>query len=293
MRSESIIDSSYKYYKQFTKDLKPLSAEEERSICSRIAAGDQVAQEILVLHNIHLAEKLALDKVARIGDYQLSDDAIQTAICALSEAAASFNPNQGTKFSTYATHAIENALQNALNIDFKPTQMERHFYYDVYVKVMNFNSEYAAQNDGQLPTQDQAVEQLGITPTQYQTAMSVYFMNRPISLDAHIDETRHSDDDEITVADTLADVSESDFVENMAVKDTVRDALSCLSERSREIVSLRFGINGHTEHNLEDIASLFGVSVPRISRLLNESLDKMQEHLTRGERASRMNRDER
>ena len=278
---DSVIDS-YKYYKQFSQDLKPMSPEEEMQICKRVAAGDDAARDILILRNIYLAENIALDKVRTLSAYQLSDDLIQSAIHGLIRAAESFDVNKGVRFSTYATHAISNAVEDEFCQQTNPSHIESKFYYGVYIKVQNFCKQYAAESNGCQPGIQEVCDALDITPTQYHLAMQASAIKNYDSMERVVDNGSR-DDKDITLADTIPDSDSSNFIEDVALKDTIRDALSCLSARDREVITLRFGLNGGKELSRQELASLFGMKPESINRLINQCLAKMQQHLTRDE----------
>ncbi len=64
-------------------------------------------------------------------------------------------------------------------------------------------------------------------------------------------------------------------------RDILRDALSHLSEREKQIIMLRFGLGGHKERTQKEVADLLGISQSYISRLEKRILGRLQTELKR------------
>ena len=285
-----VIDSSYQYYKQFSKDLQPLSKEEESLIGKRAAAGDQAAIDTLILRNIYLAEKKALDFAQQFHIYTLTDDLIQAAVQGLSQAARSYNPDKNSSFSAYASTLIHNEIVD----EYAKSQNTGHipaWFVPIYTKVQSYTYKYAEEHNNQYPSPEVACAELNISRKHYDSAMEMLNLKGMRSLQDEVGQDGASDDAKITLEDTIED-NGSSFEEEVAVKDAVKDALSCLSERNREIISMRFGLNGYEETSATEISKLFGISQARVSTIITACLKNMEKHLTRNEH-SRYDMDER
>ena len=64
-------------------------------------------------------------------------------------------------------------------------------------------------------------------------------------------------------------------------RDILRDALSHLNEREKQIIMLRFGLGGHQERTQKEVADLLGISQSYISRLEKRILGRLQTELKR------------
>ena len=63
--------------------------------------------------------------------------------------------------------------------------------------------------------------------------------------------------------------------------ELLRQALSRLPQRDREIVSLRFGLTGRTPMTQKEAADLLGISQSYISRLEKRIMEKLRQDITR------------
>ena len=86
---------------------KPLSKEEEEECLERIQEGDEQAKNKLIEHNLRLVAHIIKKYYA---SYRDQEDLISIGTIGLIKAANSFNSSKGTKFATYASRCIENAI---------------------------------------------------------------------------------------------------------------------------------------------------------------------------------------
>jgi len=86
-------------YLKTIRDFPPLTREEEHALALRARAGDALARQKLVRHN--LAFVVAVARKQRRGSVRL-DDLIQEGNMGLMRAVEKFDPHAGTRFSTYA-----------------------------------------------------------------------------------------------------------------------------------------------------------------------------------------------
>ena len=86
---------------------KPLSAKEERECLEKIREGDEDAKSRLIEHNLRLVAHIIKRYYSNMKD---QDDLISIGTIGLIKAASTFDYEKGTKFATYASRCIENAI---------------------------------------------------------------------------------------------------------------------------------------------------------------------------------------
>lgn len=86
---------------------KPLSAKRERECLQRIQQGDIRAKNELIEHNLRLVVHIIKKYYSNTRD---QEDLISIGTIGLIKAAASFDYEKGTRFATYASRCIENAI---------------------------------------------------------------------------------------------------------------------------------------------------------------------------------------
>lgn len=87
-----------------------LSSREEKALAKKAFKGDKEAQKKLVLFNLRLVASIAKGFVT---NHNSLGDCIGIGVTGLIKAAERFDPSRGTKFSTYATWWIKEALLKA------------------------------------------------------------------------------------------------------------------------------------------------------------------------------------
>ena len=62
------------------------------------------------------------------------------------------------------------------------------------------------------------------------------------------------------------------------IRDLIRDIIVDLSEREREILKMRFGLEDGVTHTLEEVGKVFGVTRERIRQIEAKALEKIRDH---------------
>ena len=91
---------------------KPLTAKQERECLERLSQGDRAARNELVEHNLRLVAHIVKKYYAISGE---QDDLISIGTIGLIKAVESYSLEKKTKFSTYASRCIENAILSQRN----------------------------------------------------------------------------------------------------------------------------------------------------------------------------------
>lgn len=91
---------------------RPLTAKQERECLERLKQGDRTARNELVEHNLRLVAHIVKKYYAISGE---QDDLISIGTIGLIKAVESYDLGKKTKFSTYASRCIENAILSQRN----------------------------------------------------------------------------------------------------------------------------------------------------------------------------------
>src|SRR5260221_636229 len=105
------VPNTLNLYLREIKDGPLLSAIEERQLAEAIAQGDRDARARMIKSNLRLVVKIARDYLGR---GMVLDDLIGEGNLGLIRAAEEFDPRFGTRFSTYASYWIKQAIRHAL-----------------------------------------------------------------------------------------------------------------------------------------------------------------------------------
>ena len=98
---------------------KPLSKEEEEQYLVKFHAGDMMAKDVLIRHNLRLVAHV----VKKYNGAAEADDLISCGTIGLIKAINSFKTERGTRISTYAARCIENEILMYLRVTKKHQQV--------------------------------------------------------------------------------------------------------------------------------------------------------------------------
>jgi RNA polymerase primary sigma factor len=131
---------------------------------------------------------------------------------------------------------------------------------------------HLVQRLGREPEPDEIGEELGWTVREVREVLRVSQM--PVSLEKPV-----GDEDDSELGDFVADDSiESPFETAMGnlERESVQRALAVLPRRDREVLELRYGLNGRQPMTLEEVGDAFGVTRERIRQIENNTLKRLK-----------------
>jgi RNA polymerase primary sigma factor len=245
-----------------------LSAKEEIELAKRIERGDLEAKERLINSNLRLVVSLA----KKYPTYDLTLlDLIQEGIFGLVRAAEKFDWRKGYKFSTYATFWIRQAIQRGIENRARTIRIPSHVGIRQR-KIAQVERELRARLERD-PTEEELAEATGLKLVHLQEAREA--MRTVVSLDRPI-----GGEDEETPFGALLPAEGRPPDEEVAVsleQEAVRRAVAQLPERHRQVLRMRYGIDGQEPQRLSDTGRALGISAERVRQIENDALRRLAE----------------
>lgn len=258
------------YLKDIGK-VKLLNSKEEKALGKQIKEGKpsqaDIAKRKLVQANLRLVVSIAKKY---IGQGVLFMDLVQEGSLGLIKAAEKFDYSKNFKFSTYATWWIRQTIIRAISNNSRTIRIPVH----MTDKIRKYKKCYTMLTFelGREPSDAEVAERLEITGKQL-SMIKKSIIKEPISLETPVT-------DDLNIGDYIEDTSyrsPETQTKNNALKGSVEHLLSTLSEREKQIITCRFGINGEMPKTLEQLGEIMGYSKERIRQLEDSALSKIRE----------------
>ena len=247
---------------------KLLTAAEEVELAQRIERGDKEAKDLMINSNLRLVVSIA-KKYQGHGISLL--DLIQEGIIGLIRGVEKFDWRRGYKFSTYATWWIRQAVQRGVANKSRTIRIPVHIV-EREQKISRAERELTTKLE-RTPTDEEIAERTKLSLKHVQevraAARAVTSLDKPMGAEG-----------DTSFGDLIAgeDAEPAEEVHVSLAERAVRKAVDTLPEREREVVKLRYGMNGDRDpQSLEEIGRTLGITRERVRQIEAQALARLAE----------------
>lgn len=255
-------------YLREIRDDSLLSAVEERSLAEAIAVGDQDARTRMIQANLRLVVKIAREYVGR---GMSIDDLVGEGNLGLIRATEEFDPKFGTRFSTYASYWIKQAIRHALINTTATIRLPAHMV--GLLTKWRRAERLLTREFGYPPTAERISVHLGLSESQ-KSLVEKARRARQLRLESGVgDESGVWSPDDSAAEREAPDAS----LEADDERQDLLRRLERLDARERAILALRFGLEGELPLTLKEVGKRLGVTREWVRKIEIRAVRKLDD----------------
>lgn len=235
-----------------------LTADEEKELSRRLLKGDEAARQRMIECNLRLVVKIARFYTGR---GVLLADLIEEGNLGLMQAVEKFDPERGFRFSTYASWWIRQAVERATIKHGRTVRLPVHVARELFATLRAEQS--LRQSLGKTPSSAEIAAQakLGVERVEWLRN----YRRHSVSVDTPLDDQLG-----MTLVEGLADEGGDDPARHAGTQQLARmidNWLVDLNEKQRQVIQLRFGLNGSERMTLDGVGRHLELTRERVRQL--------------------------
>jgi RNA polymerase primary sigma factor len=273
-------DTTFDTYLAEIRRFPLLTKEEEKALARRVQRQDvdhidaMTAKDEMIRRNLRLVVSVA--KRFR-GRGLMLPDLVEEGNVGLVHAVEKFDPEMDTRFSTYATWWIRQAIRRSLMNTVKTVRTPTYLVEELN-RWRTFARGFEQQN-GREPTEAELLAALDPPAGRRKLLLRLYRTMAPgsatVSLDMLFEGTESVVDPRANRPDTI------DF--GVWEREELSAAIRRLPERQASIIRMRFGLDDHEQTlTLRQISAVLGISRERVRQLEHEAIATLRRSFERG-----------
>jgi RNA polymerase primary sigma factor len=246
-----------------------LTQEEEYNLAVRAKKGDEIARKKLIEANLRFVVNVA--KKYQNQGIPLND-LIDEGNIGLMTAVEKFEPDMGYHFISYAVWWIRQSIVKALCEKSRAVRLPLNRTNEL-MQIKKAQKTLMHENGREANSQEIG-KLTGLEPDLVKNLLAI--SREMVSLDSPM--TNGDKGSQSTFGDFVEDDSPSpeDRLMETSLKEDIKTVLGTLTDKERDVVELRFGLNGRSPMSLKEIGDLYSLTKERIRQIEKKALEKLQ-----------------
>ncbi len=265
-RERASVDTLNTYIREIAR-FKALTPDDEKELGRRIQGGDQEAIKRLVESNLRFVVHYA-KRYRGLGLSYM--DLIHEGSLGLMEAAKRFDPTRNVKFISYAVWWVRQAIFHALSEHARVFRLPQKL--SGQVSKLSTAREKLKVELERSPTAEELAERTSKTPEEVQQLLLA--AGDDVSLSAAVGEEGNLE---------LGDTLEQELIPSVELEmirtsfeQRIQAMVEELEEKEREVIKMRFGLDGEEPKTLQEIGDAMGLSRERIRQIESRAKEKLR-----------------
>ena len=264
------LQSPLETYLREINETNLLTADEEKELARAIAKGDVRARDRMVRANLRLVVNIARGYTGKGLGLQ---DLLEEGNLGLLRAVEGFDPDMGTRFSTYASYWIKQSIKRALINSAKTIRIPAYM-----VELLSKWRRASIRLTEELkrnPTPEEVARLLGLPKRK------LPIIKKAIQIYNSTPQTDQADSGWSLgemVMDERSRSPEDTLLEN-DVMSQIKTMMGDLDEREFSVLKMRFGLENTEPHTLKEIGEQLGITRERVRQIETEALKKLGDGL--------------
>lgn len=227
----------------------------------------------LIEQNLRLVQKIANDFLGRGLSWE---DLVSEGNRGLITAAHKFDPSRGARFSTYSAWWIKQAIRQAIAEQARTVRVP--IGTQINWRRIRKVAKELTEKLGREPTDEEVAAEAKLPVATIQRLRSsnqveVHSLNAPVS-----GEESESGEFMEFVYDETAPGPDQELI-NLEDVEQLFALLETLPEREKQVLRLRFGLDGEPVRTLEEVGAIIGCTNERVRQIQNQALRKLQQQI--------------
>jgi RNA polymerase primary sigma factor len=269
--ASAAVQSGLQLYLRQINELPLLTADQEKDLARKIIHQNcPASRERMVRSNLRLVVNIAKHYVNRGLSLQ---DLIEEGNIGLLRAVEGFDPENGSRFSTYASWWIKQAIKRALINSVQPIHIPA--YMVEMISKLKQSVRHLEDKLGRLPSTEELSAHMDMSPKKLR------IIKKAVKA-FHSPTQSGSADGEITINDLVADTNNPTPDMEVLNTDELRhlsELLTQIDDRAARILRLRYGLNGEDPMTLKEIGEEIGLTRERVRQIEHEALKQLRDSM--------------